>query len=111
MVFPDRPIVEIPSDDPIFHTLYDLDDRFQIHGAAHLRLGYKVPDHPQRAGDGKGAHWRAIYDDKGRIMVAICFNSDVGDSWEWSDHPAYPQRFSDLGFRIGVNYLLYAMTH
>src|SRR5215469_10553448 len=39
MVFPDRPIVEIPDNDPIFHTLYDLDDRYQIPGAAHLRLG------------------------------------------------------------------------
>jgi hypothetical protein len=44
-------------------------------------------------------------------MVAICFNSDIGDSWEWADHPAYPQRYSDLGFRIGIDYLLYAMTH
>ena len=111
MVFPDRPIVDIPNNDPIFHTLYDLDERFQIPGAAHLRLGYKVPDYPRAPGDGKGAHWRAIYDDKGRIMVAICFNSDVGDSWEWADQPAYPQQFSDLGFRVGVNYLIYAMTH
>ena len=52
-----------------------------------LRLGYKVPDYPQGPNDGKGAHWRAIYDDKGRIMVAISFNSDIGDSWEWSNRP------------------------
>ena len=44
-------------------------------------------------------------------MVAICFNSDLGDSWEWADRPAYPERFSDLGIRIGINYLLYDMTH
>src|SRR5215469_1002670 len=69
-VFPDREIVDIPGDDAIFHTVYDLDDRYQIPGAEHLRLGYK--------NDGKGAHWRAIYDDKGRIMVAASFNSDVG---------------------------------
>lgn len=111
MVFPDRPIVDIPNNDPIFHTLYDLDERYQIPGAAHLRLGYKVPDYPQGRDDGKGARWRAIYDDHGRIMVAICFNSDLADSWEWSDQPGYPERFSDLGIRIGVNFLLYAMTH
>lgn len=103
LVFPDRPIVEIPDSDPIFHTVYDLDERYQIPGAAHLRLGYK--------NDGKGAHWRGIYDDQGRIMVAITFNSDIGDAWEWADEPYYPERFSDLAIRIGVNYVVYAMTH
>jgi hypothetical protein len=103
MVFPDRPIVDIPDNDPIFHTVYNLEDRFQIPGAAHLQTGHKA--------DGYVARWRAIYDDKGRIMVAISFNSDVGDSWEWSDDPRYPEKFSDLGLRIGVNYVVYAMTH
>jgi len=111
MVFPDRPITEIPNNDPIFHTIYDLDDRYQIPGAEHLRLGYKRPDYPQGPDDGKGAHWFAIRDDKGRIMVAISFNSDIGDSWEWSNRPVYPERYSDLGFRIGINYVVYAMTH
>ncbi len=111
MVFPNRPIVEIPNNDPIFHTVFDLDDRYQIPGAAHLRDGYKIPDHSEGPDDGKGAHWRAIYDDKGRIMVAISYNSDLGDSWEWSDRPDYPVRYSDLGFRIGINYIVYAMTH
>jgi len=111
MVFPDRPIVEIPSDDPIFHTVFDLDDRYQVPGAEHLRLGYEVPDYPEGTNDGKGAHWRAIYDDKGRIMVAISFNSDLGGSWEWADRPQYPERFSDNGFRIGINYIVFAMTH
>ena len=111
MVFPNRPIVEIPNNDPIFHTIYDVENRYQIPGAAHLDLGYKVPDYPQGPDDGKGARWLAIRDDKGRIMVAISFNSDVGDSWEWSNRPEYPERFSDLGFRLGINYLVYAMTH
>ena len=102
--FPDRPIVDIPDDDPIFHTVYDLTDRYQVPGQAHLRLGYKYAD-------GKGAHWRGIYDDKGRIMVAISYNSDLGDAWEWADAPHYPEKFSALAIRIGVNYVVYAMTH
>jgi len=36
---------------------------------------------------------------------------DLGDSWENADDPAYPQVFSALGIRIGVNYLVYSMTH
>ena len=103
MVFPDRPIVDIPNNDPIFHTVFDLDDRYRITGAEHLTVGYKI--------DGKVARWEGIYDDKRRIMVAISLNSDIGDSWEWSDTPQYPLKFSDLGMRIGVNYVVYAMTH
>jgi hypothetical protein len=110
-VFPDRPIVELPDDDAVFHAVYDLNDRYQVPGAAHLRLGYKRPDYSRGSDDGKGAHWRAIYDDKGRIMVAISYNSDVGDAWEFADDAMYPSRFSDLAIRVGVNYVVYAMTH
>lgn len=102
-VFPDRPLVDIPNDDPIFHTVFDLDDRYRVTGAEHLAVGYK--------NDGRVARWLGIYDDKGRVMVAASFNSDIGDSWEWSDEPRYPEKFSALGIRIGVNYVVYAMTH
>jgi Domain of unknown function (DUF4159) len=102
-VFPDRPIIDIPNSDPIFHTVYDLDDRYQIVGAEHLAEGHKK--------DGYVARWRGIYDDKGRVMVAVSFNSDVGDSWEWADEPQYPEKYSALGIRMGVNYIVYAMTH
>ena len=106
MVFPDRPIVDIPDKDPIFHTVYDLDDKFQIPGQAHLRVGAKNP-----YDGGVGAHWQGIYDDKGRVMIAISYNSDVGDAWEFADDPRYPEKFSGLAIRIGVNYVVYAMTH
>jgi len=102
-VFPDRPIVDLPGSDPIFHTVYDLDERYQIVGAEHLETGHKL--------DGFVARWRGIYDDKGRVMVAASFNSDIGDSWEWADTPEYPEKYSALGVRIGINYIVYAMTH
>jgi hypothetical protein len=105
-VFPDRPSVDLPDGDAIFHTLYDLDDRFQVPGAQSLYPPYRIYEK-----DGIGAKWRGVYDDKGRIMVAICHNVDLGDSWEWADVPAYPAKYSDLGIRIGVNYVVYSMTH
>ena len=104
-VFPDRPVVEIEDSDPIFHTIYDLSDRYQVPGAQYLRSGRLYEQ------DGVVPHWRGIYDDNGRLMVALCFNMDLGDSWEWADVPQYPERFSALGIRIGVNYVVYAMTH
>ena len=104
-VFPDRPIVEIDNKDPIFHSIFDLDDRYQVPGAQFLRSGRTYEF------DGFEARWRGIYDDKGRLMVAICHNMDLGDSWEHADNPQYPEKYSALGLRIGVNYILYAMTH
>ena len=52
-----------------------------------------------------------VYDETGRIMVMINFNSDLGDAWEWADVPQYPEQFSSLGIKIATNYLVYAMTH
>jgi hypothetical protein len=111
MTFPDRPIVEIPDEDAAFHTVFDLNDRMQVPGWAHLRQGYKHPIHANGPEDGKGAHWRGIYDDKGRLMVAVSYNSDIGDAWEWADDPRYPEQYSALAIRLGINYIVYAMTH
>jgi len=104
---PEFPVREIADDDPIFHTVYDLNDRIQVAGEAHLRAGYKSNNGPSS----RGAHWRAISDAQGRVMVAISYNSDIGDAWEWADDPEYPARYSDLAIRLGVNNIVYAMTH
>jgi hypothetical protein len=69
-----------------------------------------VPQFQQGTEDGKGAHWRGIYDDHGRIMIAISYNSDIGDAWEYADDASYPAPFADEAIRLGVNYIAYAMT-
>jgi len=104
-VFPDRQMVELDSRDSIFHTIYDLDDRYQVPGARYLQTGVTWKC------EGCPARWYGVYDDKGRVMVAASFNSDIGDSWEWADDPNYLEKFSALGIRIGVNYIVYSMTH
>jgi hypothetical protein len=106
-VFPDRQIVEIPNDDPIFHVLYDLTNRFQVPGAQFL-YSHTVEE---KGPSGVGAHWRGIYDGRGRLMAAICHNMDLGDSWEWADVPEYPEKYSSLGLKIGTSYIVYAMSH
>jgi Domain of unknown function (DUF4159) len=104
-VFPDREVVELESANPIFHTVYDLDERYQVASQGSVRRGtsWKCEGCPD--------HWRGIFDDHGRLMVAITFQSDVGDSWEWADAPDYPAHYAALGIRIGVNYIIYAMSH
>jgi hypothetical protein len=104
-VFPDRDIVDLDNKDPIFHVIYDLDDRFQVPGLQYLytRSMFEY--------DGFQAKWRGVYDDKGRVMVAICHNMDLGDAWEHSDNPVYPERFAALAYRVAVNYWTYDLTH
>jgi len=104
-VFPDRPIVEIEDRDAIFHVLFDLDERFQVPGLQYLYSG-RIAEM-----DGIEPHWRGIYDDQGRLMVAINFNMDLGDAWEHADFPPYPERYTALAYRIGINYIIYALTH
>ncbi len=104
-VFPDRQVVDIPNPDALFHIVYDLDDRYRVPGA------WGVYSSRPYQYDGSVPYWRGIYDDKGRTMVAIVANSDLGDSWEFADDPEYPEKYSALGIRIGVNYIVYALTH
>lgn len=105
MVFPDRPVEDLNDNDEIFHVLYDIGERFQVPGEQYVVTGRTYEK------DGYVAKWRAIRDDKGRIMVAICHNMHLGDAWEWADMPEYPERFASMAFRVGLDYIMYGMTH
>jgi len=104
-VFPDRPIVDIEEDDASFHTVYDLDHRIQIPSRMYSYTGLTWEK------GGITPHWRGIFDDEGRLMVAINHNMDIGDAWEHADWPDYPENMTALAYRFGINYLVYAMTH
>ena len=104
-VLPDRPVEDLADGDEIFHVLYDLSERMQIPGEQYVNTGRTYEK------DGYVPKWRAIRDDKGRIVVAICHNMHLGDAWEWADIPEYPENFSSMAFRVGINYIVYGMTH
>jgi len=106
MILPDGHIEDLANPDEIFHVVYDLDDRVQVPGTRYI-WGRRWPSTP----DSATPRWSAIRDDKGRIIVAICHNSDVGDAWEWADSAMYPEHPASVAYRIGVNYIIYAMTH
>lgn len=104
-VFPDRTIVDVPADDPIFHVAYDLNDRSQIPGFQFVYTGVPYEQ------DGFEPQWRGIYDDHGRLMVIINFNMDLGDAWEHADVPEYALQYTTRAYQYAINYILYAMTH
>jgi len=109
-VLPEHSIVTLdPSRDEVFHALFDLDTLTQIPGERHLNrwqgcyATQAYTEGPQK--------WAGIYDDEGRLMVAIDFNMDMGDAWEHADDPCYPEPMTALAYRFGINYVIYAMTH
>jgi hypothetical protein len=126
-VFPDRPVVEIPDDHEVFHVAYDLggpvtpfnvavqdiDGAGGIGGHRKIQIPgvWSVMNGITYEQDGTVPRWRGVFDDDGRLMVAINFNMDMGDAWEHADDPRYPQMLTALAYRFGVNYVLYSMTH
>lgn len=100
-VFPDREMVQMHDDDAVLHVVFSIDESVQIPGLRHLRNLDGLP----------APYWLGIYDDSGRLMVGINYNQDVGDSWEEANTPAYPEPMTAQGYRFGVNYITYAMTH
>jgi hypothetical protein len=111
-VFPGKAIDDIALADPVMHVLYDIEqkDLTWIPGTRHLRRGYDGTIGVQQP-EGTSPAWRAITDDRGRMVVAVNFNTDVGDAWEYADSPMYPEPMTALAYRYGLNYLVYAMTH
>jgi hypothetical protein len=102
-VFPGREIVRLPADHEIFRVYYDIEGPQMIPA-----LGNENAQPERDVGE---ASLHAILDDDGRIMVLINWNTDMGDGWEHTYHPRYPTRYANLAYQMGLNYLIYSMTH
>lgn len=107
-VFPEREPVELPLEHEIFHCVYDLKKKPQI-PSIHAYLA----GHTTERWDAPEPHYKGIFDDKGRMMVLICHNTDVGDGWEREGvDPGYFKEYSERwSYPLGINILVYAMTH
>jgi Domain of unknown function (DUF4159) len=110
-VFPDREPLELPLDHPIFHCVYDLKERPQIPSIGVVQTF--GPTRTWEREDGKEVHYKGIFDDKGRMMVIICHNTDLGDGWEREgEDQTYFREFSEKkAYPMGINIVFYAMTH
>jgi len=111
-VLPNKPISDIAASDPVMHVLYDIEekDRSFIPGTRHLRRGANGTVVVQQP-FGTTPAWRAMYADKNRLIVAVNYNTDIGDAWEYADSPQYPEHMTSLAYRYGINYLVYSLTH
>jgi hypothetical protein len=116
-VFPEekQEPVDLPLEHPIFHCVYDLKEKPQVPGIDSARMyrgtniTWERPNDPST----REVHYRAIFDDKGRMMSIICQNTDLGDGWEREGAEEwYFHEFSETkAYPMGINIVVYAMTH
>jgi hypothetical protein len=114
-VFPDRETVDLPLEHPIFHCVFDLKAKPQIPGIDTAREMREMgrPEVTWERYDAKEPHYRALFDDKGRMMALICHNTDLGDGWEREgEEEWYFHQFSEKqAYPMGINIIFWAMTH
>ena len=106
-VFPDRKIVDLPPNHPIYSCFYQLDGFPQTPGLGSFLMG-----RTWEKGGFEGT-LRAIEDDNGRAMVLINWNVDMGDGWEWSNAAEFPGyvKYTAQAYRMQINEIIYSLTH
>jgi hypothetical protein len=117
-VFPDRDPVDVPRSHPLFHCLFDLPDSLSLQtpnimwAIRNRNTGITWED-DHEGGNTRENHFRALFDDKGRLMVFFCHNTDNGDGWEEeSSDPWFFTEFSEKkNYPLGFNVIFYVMTH
>ena len=111
-VFPNRPMHELPFEHPIFHAVFELEERPQIPAISQALRGRSYGRTWERS-DARQVHYKAVYDDQDRMMAIICHNTDLGDGWEREGEDEwYFHEFSEKkAYPLGINIVFYAMTH
>ena len=113
-VFPDRTPQELPLDHPVFHCVLELKEKPQVPSISHaMRYRQMGLDYTWEREDARDVHIQGIFDDKGRMMVIICHNTDYGDGWEREGEAAwYFHEFAEKkAYPMAINIIFYAMTH
>ena len=105
------PIEDVPLSDPIFRSMVEVKEVPQVTSIRFWRAS-RGSSTSERGADSAIPHLRGIRDKHGRIIVVMTHNTDVSDSWEReTDDPEFFYQFSPRGYALGINIMLYAMTH
>ena len=104
-VLPEFPIVDLQLDHELFRTFYNIDAILQVPSINNAMYG-------QYSECGSCRPFvKGIFDGQGRLVVVINGNTDLGDAWEWAEQPAYPLDYSTYAYEMGVNMIVYSMSH
>jgi hypothetical protein len=106
-VFPEYKMERLPLTHQIFHTFFDIDEILQPPNRNNGCNGGRTWEQD----DDTDPVVYGISDEKGRLMVVATYNADLGDAWEYMDLACYPAKFSGYAYRMGLNVMIYSMTH
>ena len=111
-VFPHLEPRELGIDHPIFNCVFPLKSKPQI-PSIHAWYGLQGTGITWERHDADTPHYKGIFDDKDRMMVIICHNTDLGDGWEREgDNYEYFREMSEpKAYPLGINIVFWAMTH
>ncbi|MFL6332553.1 MAG: DUF4159 domain-containing protein [Pyrinomonadaceae bacterium] len=104
-VFPDLEPKELPLTHPIFHSYLDITEAVQVPNIYNAQRGVTSEK------DGFVPYYMGIEDKQGRLVAFFSRNSDLGDAWEWINDPSYPVKYGLAAYKVGINVVIYAMSH
>lgn len=113
-IFPDRDFEELELEHPIFHCVFDLQEKPQVPAIQQALEGRDAGVTWEWGKQGaEEVSYKQMKDDKGRMMCVVCFNTDLGDGWEREGESRwYFKEFSEKkAYPMGVNIVFYALTH
>ncbi len=107
-IFPDRELQKLDTNHAIFHSFFDINEFTQVPGRSvtwNYGSGFYLddPDYPPSV--------HGVLDDDGRVMMVVNFNTDLGDGWEHTFYDEYPTKYCNEAYKLGINYIIYAMSH
>jgi hypothetical protein len=104
------PIVDLTPDHPLFHAMFTVPGVLQVSSIQFWRRNGGATS--ERGDESPLPHIRGISDKHGRLMVLMTHDTDISDTWEREgEDPTYFNTFSPKGYALGINIVLYALTH
>jgi len=104
-IVPEYEIKDLPLSHPIFHSYLDVEEVVQVPNIYNAQRGVTSEK------GGIVPHYMGIENKNGRMIAFISRNCDMGDAWEWINDPSYPVKYGLPAYKVGINVVIYAMSH
>lgn len=104
-IVPEYEIKDLPLSHPIFHAYLDVEEVVQVPNVYNASRGITSEK------GGVVPHYMGIENKNGRLVAFLARNCDLGDAWEWINEPAYPVKYGLPAYKVGINVVIYAMSH
>jgi Domain of unknown function (DUF4159) len=104
-IWPDYKPKDLPLNHPIFHSYLDVEEVVQVPNVYNAMRGVTSEK------GGIVPHYMGVEDKNGRVISFIAYNCDLGDAWEWINDSRYPVKYGLPAYKVGINVVIYAMSH